>query len=216
MLIPAKLNSIIRILLVNHLEGRATLQIATIAKKANISSAMAKRLVLRLVRSDYARINRGVILTQPIKLLKAWSYSFSIRELDRCEYIAAERPQYVMTRITNAARNTNMMYAFTLLSATEHISPYVAPSDTYLYIDKKDLKSWHSLLRNLNMLPTEKGGNVICLTVDKEYFEGIWRAREVPLVSLPQLYSDLFSYGGMGIEAAEELYKIIKEKIKDV
>lgn len=216
MLIPEKLNSIIRVLLVNCLENKPPLQINTIAKKVNISSAMAKRLVLRLVRSDYVRINKGVRVIQPIKLMKAWSYSYSIRELERYEFIAAERPQYVMLKIVNDARQTNLSYAFTMFSATEHISPYVAPSDTYLYINKKDSGNWQNLLRNLNMLPTEKGGNVICLLVDDEYFEGIWEARDVPVVSYPQLYSDLFSYGGRGIEAAEEILKIVSGKIKNV
>ena len=110
-----------------------------------------------------------------------------------------------MLKIANKARLEKLSYAFTLFSATEHVSPYVAPSDTYLYILKKDIKEWQNLLRNENMLPTEKDGNVICLVVDEDYFEGVWEVRDVMVVSIPQLYADLFSYGGRGEEAAMEV-----------
>ena len=209
MLIPEKLNTIIRILLVNAIENKSSLQLSTLAKKANITAAMAKRLVLRLERSEYVTISKGIKVINPIKLMEAWGYTYSIRELERAEFIAAERPQYVMLKIANEARQIRLPYAFTLFSATEHVSPYVAPSDTYLYILKKDLKRWETFFRKENMLPTEKNGNVICLLVDEEYLEGVLDVRDVKVVSIPQLYADLFSYGGRGVEAAEELINVI-------
>ena len=216
MIIAEKLNAIIRILLVNSIQNNPNLQVNTLAKKADISSAMAKRLVLRLERSEYVSIRKGVKVIDPIKLMMAWGYTYSIRELEREEFIAAERPQYVMLKIANKARLWRLKYAFTLFSATEHIHPYVAPSDTHLYILKKDLKAWDSLFRQENILPTEKGGNVgmakvVCLLVDEEYLEGVSEVRDVNIVSLPQLYADLFSYGGRGEEAAQEIIRLIKK-----
>ena len=210
-LIPEKLNSIIRILLVNTIGNNPNLLIPTIAKKAEITSPMAKRLVLRLERSGYVLIGKGVKVIDPIKLMLAWSYTYSIREIERSEYLAAERPQYVMLKIANKARLWKLKYAFTLFSATEHVNPYVAPSDTYLYVLKKDFKRWEVLLRQENMLPTEKDGNVICLLVDEDYFEGIIEVRDVNIVSIPQLYADLFSYGGRGVEAAKEVLEMINK-----
>ena len=205
MLIPEKLNTIIRILLINSFEKKPNLQLSTLAKKTKVTPAMAARLVLRLKKSEYVDIRRGIKVINPVKLMEAWSYTFSIRELEKLEFVAAERPQYVMLKIANKARFEKLPYAFTLFSATEHVSPYVAPSDTYLYILKKDIKEWQNLLRNENMLPTEKDGNVICLVVDEDYFEGVWEVRDVMVVSIPQLYADLFSYGGRGEEAAMEV-----------
>lgn len=193
----------------NDLQKRPNLKLSTIAKKAQITAAMAKRLILRLERSEYVKISKGVKVIDPIKLMMAWGYMYSIREFERAEFIAAERPQYVMLKIANLSRVARLTYAFTLFSATEHINPYVAPSDTYLYILKKDLKSWEVLFRGENMLPIEKArereGNVICLLVDEDLFEGIQEVRNVNIVSIPQLYADLFSYGGRGKEAAMEL-----------
>lgn len=205
MLIPNKLNTIIRILLANNSENEPKLRLTTLANKAKITSAMAKRLVLRLERSGYVKIRGIISVIDTKKLMRAWAYCYSIHELEKVTFVAAERPQYVMLKIANKTRIRKLSYAFTLFSATEHISPYVAPSDTYLYIHKKDVKEWTSLFRGENILPAEKGGNVILLPVDEDYFEGVWTVRDMSVVSLPQLYADLFSYGGRGEEAAAEL-----------
>ena len=205
MLIPKKLDTIIRILLVNLVEGGSNLRLSALAKKAKITPAMAKRLVLRLERSGYVTIKGGIKVINPKKLMMAWGYSYSIRELERLEFMAAERPQYIMLKIANKARLWKLPYAFTLFSATEHVSPYVVPSDTYLYVLKKDVEAWSSVFRDENILPAEKEGNIVLLLVDEDYFEGVWTIRDMSIVSLPQLYADLFSYGGRGEEAAEEL-----------
>lgn len=205
MLIPEKLNTIIRVLLVNSFEKKPNLQLFTLAKKTKVTPAMAARLVLRLKKSGYVDIRRGIKVIDPVRLMTAWGYTYSIREIEKLEFVAAERPQYVMLKIANKARLEKLSYAFTLFSATEHVSPYVAPSDTYLYILRKDIKEWQTSFRDENMLPTEKDGNVICLVVDEDYFEGVWEVRDVMVVSIPQLYADLFSYGGRGEEAAMEV-----------
>ncbi|MBU4284246.1 MAG: hypothetical protein KKA61_04110 [Nanoarchaeota archaeon] len=211
MLIPKKLDTIIRILLVNLVEGGSNLRLSALAKKAKITPAMAKRLVLRLERSGYVTIKGGIKVINPKKLMRAWGYSYSIRELERLEFMAAERPQYIMLKIANKARLWKLPYAFTLFSATEHVSPYVVPSDTYLYVLKKDVEAWSSVFRDENILPAEKEGNIVLLLVDEDYFEGVWATRDMSIVSLPQLYADLFSYGGRGEEAAEELIsKVLK------
>ncbi|HLD18431.1 MAG TPA: type IV toxin-antitoxin system AbiEi family antitoxin [Candidatus Nanoarchaeia archaeon] len=205
MLIPNKLNTIIRILLANHFEKKPNLQFSTLAKKAHVSAAMAKRLLIRLKDSEYVNFSRGIKVVNPIKLMAAWGYAYSVRELERIEFIAAERPQYVMMKIAGLARNNRLEYAFTLFSATEHVSPYVGPSETFLYILKKDVNVWQNAFKGLNILPAEGSGNVVCLLVDEDYFEGIWEARDAKVVSIPQLYADLFSYGGRGEEAAKEI-----------
>lgn len=214
MLIPEKLNTIIRILLTNSSND---MRISTLAKKAKTAYAVASRLVLRLERSGYISIRGSTVkLLNRDKLIRAWGYCYAIKELDKVEFIAAERPQYVMMKIANAAQLADLKYAFTLFSATEHISPYVAPSNTYVYVRKKDVGAWDNILRSEKMLPTEREGNVILLPVDDEYFEGILAVRDVYVVSLPQLYADLFSYGGRGEEAAEQILSIIREQSQNV
>ena len=48
MLIPEKLNTIIRILLANTFSNKPDLTVTELAKEARLTSGMAKRLVVRL------------------------------------------------------------------------------------------------------------------------------------------------------------------------
>lgn len=212
MLISEKLNTIIRILLANHFEGKLDPTLSELAKEAKITNGMAKRIALNLERSGYVKIVGRVKLIKPMKLMDAWGYMYSLRELERLEYVLAERPQYAVMKISNWARVNKIDYAFTLFSATEKISPYVAPSNTYVYVLKKDIPEWDKFFREEGILPIEKEGNVICLVVNDDYFKGIQDVRDVKIVSLPQLYADLMSQEGRGEEAAQELKKLIKDK----
>ena len=216
MLIPEKLNTIIRILLANTFSNKPYLTVPELAKEAKLTSGMAKRLVVRLEKSGYLTIKRGIKLTNPIKLMKAWGYTYSLREIEHSEFISAERPQYIILKIANWARKEKMSYAFTLFSATEHISPYVAPSTTHVYILKSDLPIWQRFFREEKILPAEKEGNVVCLLVEEDYFKNIEDVRGTNIVSLPQLYADLMSFGGRGEEAAQELSRIIDKRLKNV
>ena len=216
MLISEKLNTIIRILLANTFSNKPDLRVPELAKEAKLTSGMAKRLLVRLEKSGYLTIKVKVKLTSPIKLMKAWGYTYSLREIEHSEFISAERPQYIILKIANWARKEKMPYAFTLFSATEHISPYVAPSTTHIYILKSDLQTWQNFFRAEKILPAEKEGNVVCLLVDDDYFKNIEDIRGANIVSLPQLYADLMSFGGRGEEAAQELSRIIDKRLKNV
>lgn len=216
MLIPEKLNTIIRILLANTFSNKPDLTVPELAKEAKLTSGMAKRLLIRLEKSGYLTIKRGIKLTNPIKLMKAWGYTYSLREIEHSEFISAERPQYIILKIANWARKEKMSYAFTLFSATEQISPYVAPSTTHVYILKSDLPIWQIFFREEKILPAEKEGNVVCLLVEEDYFKNVEEVRGTNIVSLPQLYADLMSFGGRGEEAAQELSRIIDKRLKNV
>ncbi len=214
MLIPEKLNTIIRILLANAFKPNLT--VPELAKEAKITYAMAKRLLVRLEKSGYLTIREKIKLTNPIKLMKAWGYTYSLREIERSEFISAERPQYVLLKIANWARKEKIPYAFTLFSATEQVSPYVAPSTTHIYILKQDLQVWQKFFREEKILPAERDGDVVCLLVNEDYFKNIEEVRGTNIVSLPQLYADLMSFGGRGEEAAQELSRIIDQRLKNV
>jgi len=80
MLIPEKLNTIIRIILSNIFSNKPDLTVSELAKEAKLTSGMAKRLLVRLEKSGYLTIKRSIKLTNPIKLMKAWGYNYSLRE----------------------------------------------------------------------------------------------------------------------------------------
>ena len=216
MLISDKLHTIIRILLANGLGGKPDLTVTQLAKEAGITMPMAKRLALRLERSGYITIRSRIRLTDTYRLIKAWGYMYSIRELEHSDFLSAERPQYVISKIANWARKEKVDYAFTLFSATEFVSPYVAPSSTYLYILRSDVQRWQTFFREERILPAEREGNVVCLLVDNDYFKGNEEVRGATIVSPAQLYADLMSFGGRGEEAAQEVFRIIAQRMKHV
>lgn len=216
MLISEKLNTIIRVLLAQSLNNKPNYTVPELAKEANLTYAMAKRIVVRLEKSDYLTLRGKIKLTNPIKLMKAWGYTYSLREIERSEFVNAERPQYTILKIANWARKEKVQYAFTLFSATESVSPYVAPSTTHVYILKSDLQKWETFFRSEKILPAEKEGNLICLLVNDDYFKGIEDIRGTNIVSLPQIYADLMSYGGRGEDAAQELINVINGRLKHV
>ncbi len=216
MLISEKLNTIIRVLLANKFSNKSDLTVIELARMAKLTSGMAKRLLVRLEKSGYLMIKRGIKLIDPVRLMKAWGYTYSFREIEYLEFISAERPQFIALKIANWARKEKIPYAFTLFSATEHISPYVAPSTTHVYILKSDLQTWQKFFRTEKILPAEKEGNVVCLLVNDDYFKNIEEIRGVNIVSTAQLYADLMSFGGRGEEAAHELLEIINKRLENV
>lgn len=208
MLISRHMDSVIRVLLCSE----EPLTVSSLAGRAGLTRAWARRVVNGLKDSEYVKVGRYVTVIDRIRLARAWGYCYSVREIPKMEFLAPERPQYVMLKIANMARKEGLKYAFTLFSATEHVSPFVAPADTHLYVLEKDEKKWADRLSAAGMMRAEGGGNVICLLVGEEHFEGMQETRGVKVVCLPQLYADLFSYGGRGEEAAEEIAGLMRGK----
>ena len=206
MLISENLDRSIRVLL-----NKRSLTVRELAKEARISLGMASKIANMLENTGYVRLRRGrgVQVANWIRMLKAWSYTSSIKELKTLQFMAAERPQYIIKKIAEICQRNNLRYAFTLLSATEVIAPYVSPNETHLYILESQKKEWEIVLKKENIFPAEKG-NVVCFMADENRFYGAIAANGINIISIPQLYADLSSSGGRMEEAAEELLKMMK------
>ena len=203
MILNKTTQDIIRVLL----NEKEKLTVRDLAKKAGVSLGMTVKIVRALESCGHLEKRRGIKVVNYEKLLKAWSYTVSIKENQRMEFLAPERPQYLIKKISQLLRKEE--YAFTLFSATEIISPYVAPNKVHLYNPEKE-KIKDIFIKNGIML-AEKG-NIVCYLVDENHFYGSQEVRDVKIISLPQLYTDLLSYGGRAEEAAEQILKIMREK----
>lgn len=199
MLISASMQSIIRVLLNKRVKS-----IRELSKEAKTSLGITSKIFNQLKNSDY--ISKKFEIKNKKRLLDFFAYSFSVNELKRIEFVAAERPQYVMKKIVNIANKNNLEYAFTLFSATEVIKPYVVPNETHFYILKDEKEKWGRALPKNNILPSQKG-NILLFVVNKNYFYNSQIINGMKVVSLSQLYADLISYKGRGGEAAKELIK---------
>ena len=202
MLIPETMDSVIRVLLNSD---RLTLK--DIARETGTTKAACSKIIKRLHSTGYVS-KRPIKALNKTRLLKAWAYSKSIKELKSVEFIAAERAQYNSKKIATIADANQLEYAFTLFTAAEIITPLVSAVETHAYILVADIKKWTELLKKNNIYQSKKG-NIIFYPVKKSYFFGSEKIRDLKIISTPQLYADLFSVGGRGEELAEEILKLM-------
>src|SRR3989344_1476472 len=203
MIINKATQDIIRVLL----NGNTAIKLRDLAKKANVSLGMAVKIVNSLASTQFINKKNGIKVVQYERLLKAWAYTVSVNENPKIEFIAAERPQYLIKKISNLLKNEK--YAFTLFSATEVTFPYVTPNKVHLYILKTKEKEISKIFISEAVTPAEEG-NVICYLVDESHLFGSLEIRGIKIISLPQLYVDLISYGGRGQEAAEQILNLLE------
>jgi hypothetical protein len=205
MIINKTTQDIIRVLLN---EGNKKLKLRELASKAQVSLGMTVRIVNALEATGHIENKRGISIVSWEKLLKSWSYTVSIKEYDSVQFIAPERPQYLIKKIGQMLSKET--YAFTLFSATEVVSPYVTPDKVHLYILKDNADKILQYFPKEGIMPAEQG-NVVCYIVDSTQFYGCQNIRGLFIISLPQLYIDLVSYGGRGEEAAEHILALMSE-----
>lgn len=198
MLIPKSMQNIIRIILNERVKS-----VRELSKESSCSLGITSKIVNQLIATGYIE-KKNLRLKNKERLMDFYYSSSSLNELENIHFIASERAVYIIKKITNIADKNKLMYAFTLFSATEIVRPYVSPNETHLYILKEQKKDWELILPKNNILPAQKG-NVILFAVDKNYFYNYRNIHGMNVVSLPQLYCDLKSYGGRGEEAAKML-----------
>lgn len=206
MIINKSTQDVIRVLLS---ERDKALKLRDLASKSGVSLGMVVKIVNAIESCGYLVKKGGVRVISWQKLLKALCYTVSIKEHKKIEFLAAERPQYLIKKISQIL--SKEVYAFTLFSATEVIAPYVAPDKVHLYILRDNEKKVSDIFVKGGFMLAEDG-NIICYLVDKQHFYGSIEVRGIKITSLPQLYVDLVSYGGRGEEAAEQVLKLMEEK----
>jgi len=198
------MQNVIRVLL-----NKERIKLRELSREASVPLGVTVKNTKALERTGYIEKTVYIKVTNKEKLTRAWSYAVSIDELEKIEFSVAERPQFAIKRLSGILSKIKATYAFTLFSATEIIAPYVTPAETHLYILEKDKEKVKKAFNKESILPALKG-NVVCFLVDKSYFYCMKEVRGSNVVSLPQLYVDLFSYGGRGADAAENLIEVIK------
>lgn len=204
MLISKSMEQIIRVLL-----NKKSVKLRELAKEANVPLSLTVKNTNALEKSRYIEKKVNIHVINHIKLLKAWAYTTSIREIDKIEFSAAERPQFIIKKTANILSKSNVKYAFTLFSALEILSPYVTPAETHLYILERDQEKVKKLFEKDSILPAQKG-NAVCFLVNDNYFYNMQNIQGFNIISTPQLYVDLFSYGGRGEDAAQHLLEVVK------
>ncbi len=206
MLISENMQKIIRVLV--NLDN--PISVRELSKLSKSSLGITSKIVNQLQETGYIVKTKGKLrVTNKEMLVRAWGYTVSISEIPKVSFISAEKPKYVVEKINNISGKSSLKYAFTLLSATELVNPYLYPDNVDLYINKNDLKEWEKLLVDQRIYPAEKG-NVTLYLVDESYFFDARKIDKFFVISLPQLFVDLFSKGGRYVESAEKIMEVMK------
>src|SRR5215831_18567522 len=173
-----------------------------LAKTADVSLGHAHNVVKRLEQLSW--VDRGdqqrIQLMRPGDLLDAWEDSYSYR-LNRMEtYFSPERvTRRLVGDIARAAHAENRRYAFTLHSGAALVAPNVRLPAIHCYVEGNP----DPIARALGLRPGEGEGNVYLMTpYDAGVFQAPIEKGGVPVVSLPQLYADLYHYERRGREQA--------------
>ena len=176
-----------------------------LAKTADVSLGHAHNVVKRL--DELSWVERGehqrIQLTRPGDLLDGWVEAYSYR-LNRLEtYFSPERvTRRLVGDIARAAHGESRRYAFTLHSGAALVASNVRLPAIHCYLEGNP----EPIARTLGLRPGEGEGNVYLIA---PYDDGVFHAPiekgGVLVVSLAQLYADLYHYERRGREQAAYL-----------
>jgi len=115
-----------------------------------------------------------------------------------------EKRDYLIQNPIELLNTVNLKYAITTYKAENIVQNYLFISRFDIYIEKKEIYTWHNILRNRGLIGK---GNFRLLIDDDHVFYKTFNKQNLILVSKPQLIVDLLLEGGVAIEAANYLLK---------
>jgi Transcriptional regulator, AbiEi antitoxin, Type IV TA system len=186
-------------------DWQRTWRLDELAARSEVSLGHAHNVVKRL--GDLAWIERDehqrIRLSKPADLLEAWTDSHSYRRNEISAYFSPERvTRRLVLEIARAAETEGRRYAFTMATGGSMVAASIRVPAVHCYLDGDPT----SVAKALSLRPAESEGNVHFLTpYDDGVFHGVLEKSGVRVVSLPQLYVDLFHYERRGRQQAEHL-----------
>jgi hypothetical protein len=193
---------VVRVLLV---DPQHVWRLEELAKTAEVSLGHAHNVVKRL--EELSWVDRGehqrIQLTRAGDLLDAWVESYSYRLNAMETYFSPERiTRKLVDEISRLAHAGDRRYAFTLHSGAALVAPKVRLPAIHCYLEGDH----EPIVRGLGLRAGEGEGNVYLMTpYDRGVFHAPIAKSGVHVVSLPQLYADLYHFGRRGREQAAHL-----------
>ncbi len=193
---------VVRALLV---ERERSWRLEELARAASVSLGHVHNVVKRL--DDLEWVERGrdgrIALQKAADLLDAWREEHSYRASGLSAFVApVGDKRRVMEGLARQATALSLPYAFTLHAGASLIGPQVRVSTVHCYVGGDQ----EPLARALGLQPVEGEGTVYLLA---PYDPGVFYAPVIKgglrVVSLPQLYVDLYRYERRGREQADKL-----------
>jgi hypothetical protein len=185
-------------------DPKRTWTLKGLSSETGVSIGLIHRVAVALEDNLFAEKKPGGLqLEDPARLLEAWREEYQRRPRKWGRYVARTgSAEECMKKLKAAALQTGVRYSLSGPSGASLISAYLNPNLVHVYVDV--LKS--EFLEELNAYPITSEGNFLIRVVEQENeFIGSREVNGMCIVSDLQLYLDLWSMGGRGQEAAEEL-----------
>ncbi|HXJ82158.1 MAG TPA: type IV toxin-antitoxin system AbiEi family antitoxin [Candidatus Methylomirabilis sp.] len=176
-----------------------------LAKSADVSLGHAHNVVKRLEQLSW--VERGehqrIQLIRPSDLLDGWVDAYSYRLSHMETYFSPERvTRRLVGDIARVVQAEGRRYAFTLHSGAALVAPNVRVPAIHCYLEGNP----EAVARALKLRPGEGEANVYLMTpYDAGVFHAPIEKGGMLVVSLPQLYADLYHYERRGREQAAHL-----------
>jgi hypothetical protein len=193
---------VIRVLLA---DPQRVWRLEELGKTAEVSLGHAHNVIKRL--EELSWVQRGehqrIELSKAGDVLDAWVDSYSYRLNPMGTYFSPERiTRKLVGDIARVAHAEGRRYAFTLHSGAALVAPNVRLPAIHCYLEGDP----EPIARALGLRPGDGEGNVHLMS---PYDQGVFHAPIVKsgvlVVSLPQLYADLYHYERRGREQAAHL-----------
>jgi hypothetical protein len=199
-----------RVLLVNYPK---IFDAKSLKEESDVSPARISEVSTALIHRNLAVHSEGkyrLKLTAPSTLLNEWA---TIRDFTSAtKFVDYYSPEQDISKFLETLKDIKTIrYALTGLAGALLVAPFVRPTNVHIYV--KNEKDAEDLANLLDLVPVEANGNVkFAIAESSEVFYGAEERDGVCVVSLPQLYVDLYNYPARGREAAREVYKVIEDK----
>ncbi len=181
-----------------------------------ISLGMSQEVLKAMEKKGYIeRVKKGpnsyAILTNKEKLISDWlkEYHFNLNTIDTC-YSANKN-------ISNKFRKVlkENQYALTLHTGANLITSFIKTEDIFIYINSKDWKKdILDIRQKLELKELVRGGNIHLIHpfYKNSVFFNTQKIKGYTVVSILQLYLDLYNFQPRGREQAEHLRILLEEK----
>jgi hypothetical protein len=200
---------IVRVLLIHPQKGWT---IKDLSEEADVSIGFTHAVVMSLLDQGHAYRDDSyrVRVIDQVKLLQRWAAYHNYMTVNTfLHYHTFEKN--IESLFSKMKETDDLEYALTVLAGAHVMAPYVRPTTVHFYIkEKNQAKTWVEML---DLRPVEKGGNVsMVLPYDAGVFYGVNKVDGVKVVSMVQLYADLFNYPARGEEASEMVLKALEKQ----
>jgi hypothetical protein len=198
-----------RVLRALLLEPKQGWKVKDLARAAGVSIGQASNVKKLLEDREWLRRGeRGILLTEPGKLLEEWSENYSYRKNKSWDFYSRNDPSEIEAKIAIGCTDLGLDYALAGFSAASRLAPSVRHQRLAAYVSERI----DQVAERVGLKPVTSRPNVILF---EPYDEGVLAGRrdvdDVRITSPIQTYLDLRQYRGRGEEAAEA---VLREVIK--